>query len=413
MDRAIIHLNVADFAVAVERVVDSRLKNRPVIIAPEGAARSVVYDMSDDAFLVGVRKGMPLRRALRICKDAFVLPPHQDRYERAMKAFFKHTLPYSPLTETGGDDGHLFVDVTGSHRLFGPPMDVAWRLRKEIRKDLGLDPIWSVAPNKLVAKVATRLVKPTGEYIVAAGEEETFLAPLPLYLIPGIEKDDFLRLAEFDFTKVSQVVSLSLKQLQILFGNRSNFLYDTLRGIDFSPVFPAENNKPIISLDHEFGDDTNDIAKVESVLYRLVEKSGKQLRHGCLAARRLALVIGYSDGLRCIRQKKADPATSNDMVLFDLAREILGLAWFRRVRIRHLRLICDRLIFPPAHQLEIFPQSFEKNRRRSSLMKAIDSIRSRFGDHAIRTGRTWGDKKDKISGLRCNAGFVSSPGRPL
>jgi DNA polymerase IV len=389
MDRAVIHLNVADFAVAVERVVDSRLKNRPVIIAPEGAARSAVYDMSNEAFLAGVRKGMALRRALRICKDAFVLPPHQDRYERAMKAFFKHTLPYSPLIETGEGDGHIFMDVTASRRLFGPPMDVAWRLRNKIRKNLGLDPIWSVAPNKLVAKVATRLVKPTGEYIVAAGEEENFLAPLPVYFIPGIEKDDLLSLSEFDFTKVSQVVSLSMKQLQVLFGNRSRFLYETVRGIDFSPVLPAEKSVPRILLDHAFGDDTNDIAKVESVLYRLVEKSGKQLRHRHLAARCLVLVIDYSDGLRCIRQKKADPATANDMALFDLAREILGLAWFRRVRIRHMRLICDRLIFPPAHQLEIFPQSFEKNRRRISLMESIDSIRSRFGNHAIRVGRTF------------------------
>jgi DNA polymerase IV len=389
MDRAVIHLNVADFAVAVERVVDSRLKNRPVIIAPEGAARSAVYDMSNEAFLAGVRKGMALRRALRICKDAFVIPPHQDRYERAMKAFFKHTLPYSPLIETGEGDGHIFMDVTASRRLFGPPMDVAWRLRNKIRKDLGLDPIWSVAPNKLVAKVATRLVKPTGEYIVAAGEEENFLAPLPVYFIPGIEKDDLLHLSEFNFTKVSQVVSLSMKQLQVLFGNRSRFLYETVRGIDFSPVLPAEKSVPRILLDHEFGDDTNDIAKVESVLYRIVEKSGKQLRHRHLATRCLVLVIDYSDGLRCIRQKKADPATANDMALFDLAREILGLAWFRRVRIRHMRLICDRLIFPPAHQLEIFPQSFEKNRRRISLMESIDSIRSRFGNHAIRVGRTF------------------------
>jgi len=388
MDRAVIHLNVADFAVAVERVVDSRLKNRPVIIAPEGAARSAVYDMSNEAFLDGVRKGMALRQALRICKDAFVRPPHQDRYERAMKALFKHTLPYSPLIETGEGDGHIFMDVTASRRLFGPPMDVAWRLRNKIRKDLGLDPIWSVAPNKLVAKVATRLVKPTGEYIVAAGEEENFLAPLPVYFIPGIEKDDLLRLSEFDFTKVSQVVSLSMKQLQVLFGNRSRFLYETVRGIDFSPVLPAEKSVARILLDHEFGDDTNDIAKVESVLYRLVEKSGKQLRHRHLAARCLVLVIDYSDGLRCIRQKKADPATANDMALFDLAREVLGLAWFRRVRIRHMRLICDRLIFPPAHQLEIFLQSFEKNRRRISLMESIDSIRSRFGNHAIRVGRT-------------------------
>jgi DNA polymerase IV len=389
MDRAIIHLNVADFAVAVERMVDSRLKDRPVIIAPEGAARSTVYDMSNEAFLAGVRKAMPLKQALRLCNDACVLPPHQDRYERAMKAFLKHALVYSPLTETGEGDGHIFIDVTGSCRLFGPPMDMAWRLRKQIHKNLGFDPIWSVAPNKLVAKVATRLVKPTGEYIVAAGEEKDFLAILPLYLIPGIEKDDLLLFTEFDFINVSQVLSLNLKQLQVLFGNRSKFLYETVRGIDFSPVLPVGTKVPKVLLDHVFGDDTNDISKVESILYRLVEIAGKQLRQQRLAARQLALSIDYSDGLRCIRQKKANPATANDMALFDLARKVLDLVWFRRVRIRHIRMICDRLIFPPAQQLEIFSEGFEKNRRRISLMEAIDSIRNRFGDHAIRVGKTF------------------------
>jgi DNA polymerase-4 len=392
MYRAVIHLNVADFAVAVERAVDSRLKDRPVIVAPKGAGRASVYDMSNEAFLSGVRKGMALRRALRLCKDACVLPPHQNRYERAMKAFYKCTCSYSPLVETGERDGHIFLDVTGSQRLMGPPMDVAWRLRRQIRRDLGFDPIWAVAPNKLIAKVATRLVKPTGEYIVAEGEQQRFLAPLPLHLIPGMEKNDLLRLSEFDFTHVSQVASLSIRQLRVLFGNRSGFVYQTLRGVDTSPVRPAGKSAPAVLSDHEFGEDTNDIARVESVLYGLVEKTGKKLRGQCLAARRLALVIDYSDGLRCIRQRKADPATANDMALFDLAREVLDLAWFRRVRIRHLRLICDRLIFPPAQQLDIFSQTLKKNRGRIRLMEAIDSIRSRYGDQAIRVGRTLGEE---------------------
>jgi DNA polymerase-4 len=91
----------------------------------------------------------------------------------------KQALPYSPLVEWGEDDGRLFLNVTGTSRLFGPPMDVAWRMRKGVRRDLGMDPIWSVAPNKLVAKAATRIVKPDGEYIVAGGEEADVLAPCP------------------------------------------------------------------------------------------------------------------------------------------------------------------------------------------------------------------------------------------
>ena len=386
-ERSIIHLNIADFAVAVERAVDCRLKDRPVIIAPEGAPRAAVYDMSEEAYRNGIRKGMPLRRAVRLCRDARILPPHPDRYEHAMRSLLKQTLPYSPLIETGEADGHLFMDVSGTTRLFGPPADVAWRLRQQVKKDLGLDPIWSVAPNKLVAKVATRLVKPDGEYIVGAGEEESLLAPLPISLVPGIERDDLLRLREFNLTRVSQFTALSLEQLQIPFGARALFLYQTARGIDPSPVLPVGQKPPKVIADHEFGNDTNDRSSLESILYRLVEQIGDRLRRRRRAARRVAVILDYSDGMRCARQLAARPATANDLTLFQLARRTLLLAWTRRVRIRHLRLICDRLIFPPA-QLELFADEQRETKNRDNLIVAIDSIRHRFGNEAVRVGRT-------------------------
>ena len=386
-DRSIIHLNIADFAVAVERAVDCRLKDRPVIIAPEGAARAAVYDMSEEAYRNGIRKGMALSRAVRLCRDARILPPHPDRYEHAMRSLLKQTLPYSPLIETGEADGHLFLDISGTTRLFGPPADVAWRLRRQVKKDLGLDPIWSVAPNKLAAKVATRLVKPDGEYIVGAGEEESLLAPLPINLVPGIEHDDLLRLREFNLIRVSQFTALSLEQLQIPFGPRALLLYQTARGIDPSPVLPVGQKPPKVIADHEFGNDTNDRSSLESVLYRLVEQIGDRLRRRRRAARRVAVILDYSDGMRCARQLAARPATANDFTLFQLARRTLRLAWQRRVRIRHVRLIGDRLIFPPA-QLELFADEQRQTQKRDHLISAIDGIRHRFGSDSIQAGRT-------------------------
>ena len=386
-DRSIIHLNIADFAVAVERAVDCRLRNRPVIIAPEGAVRAAVYDMSQEAYLSGIRKGMALRRATRLCKDVRILPPHPDRYEHTMRALLKQALPYSPLIESGETDGHLFVDVTGSARLFGPPMDVAWRLRRQVKKDLGLDPIWSVAPNKLVAKVATRLVKPDGEYIVGAGEEEALLAPLPIGLIPGIEHNDLLRLQEFNLSRVSHLTALNLEQLQVPFGARARFLYEAARGIDPSPVLPVGQKPLKIFVDHEFGNDTNDKPTLESALYSLVEQAGDKLRRRRRAARRVAVILDYSDGMRCARQLAAKPATANDLTLFELARRTLRLAWTRRIRIRHIRLICDRLTFPPA-QLELFAAEQKQKEQRNNLISAIDRIRQRFGNEAVQMGRT-------------------------
>jgi DNA polymerase-4 len=386
-DRSIIHLNVADFAVAVERAMDCRLKDKPVIIAPEGATRAAVYDMSEEAYQSGIRKGMALRRAVRLCKNAKILPPHPDRYEHAMRALFKQTLPYSPFIETGEADGHLFMDVSGSSRLFGPPVDVAWRLRRQVKSDLGLDPIWSVGPNKLVAKVATRLVKPDGEYIVGAGEEKSLLAPLPISLLPGIERDDLRRLQDFNLTRVFQFTALSLEQLQIPFGARALFLYETARGIDPSPVLPVGQKPPKVIADHEFGNDTNDIAILERTLYALVERIGDRLRRRRRAARRIVVTLDYSDGMRRTRQLAAKPATANDLTLFALARRTLLLAWARRVRVRHLRLICDRLTFPPA-QLALFADERRESRKRDQLTIAIDDIRNRFGHEAVRFGRS-------------------------
>ncbi len=385
MDRTIIHINVADFAVAVERRVDRRLHGRPVIIAPEGALRATVYDMSEEAFQAGVRKGMALRRAVRLCRDACILPPHPARYEQAMADLLRHALPYSPLIEPGECDGHLFVDVTGTSRLFGPAVDVAFRLRRQTRKDLGLDPIWSLAANKLVAKVASRLVKPQGEYIVGPGDEEALLAPLPVWLIPGLEGPDLTRLRDLNLRQVRQVTGLRPEHLEVILGTRADFVSNALRGIDHTPVLPVGRRPPRIVLDHIFGSDTNSPAAVESAAHALVEQAGRRLRDQGRATRRVHIAIDYSDGRRCMRQIRVEPATANDLALFPFVRRALQLAWTRRVRVRHLRLTCDRLVYPPA-QLPLFEDDGRVRRKQDQLIAALDRIRDRFGTHVIGAG---------------------------
>ena len=382
-ERTVIHINVADFAVAVERLVDSRLRERPVIVAPQNT-RAVVYDMSEEAYQNGVRKWMALGKAMKHCRDARVVAPHVNRYESAMNELLRCALPYSPLIETTDHDGHLFLDVTGTSKLFGPAPDIARRIRTEIRTRLGVNPGWAVASNKLLAKVAARMVKPAGEYIVPPGDEAHFLFPVPLYLIPGIEPHEIRLFSAFHLTRAGQVADWSLDQLQTAFFGRAADFYNAVRGIDFSPVMPVGQKPPKACLDHEFATDVNDPAVVEGALYRLVEQAGADLRRRCLTARRTGIVIGYSDGGRMVRQA-ACPATANDLFLFKTARVALHRAWTRRVRIRHLRLICDRLTFPPA-QLVLFPD--RKEAAVHSLTAAIDAIRNRFGSSAITVGRT-------------------------
>ncbi|MFZ5571152.1 MAG: DNA polymerase Y family protein [Thermodesulfobacteriota bacterium] len=385
--RTVIHLNVADFAVAVERLLEPRLRRRPLIVAPAGTARAVVYDMSEEAYCQGVRKGMFLGRALRQCRDAAVTPPRPDRYEQAMAALFKHARPYSPLIEITDHRGHLFMDATGTGRLFGPPQDVARRIRNAIRADLGIDPIWTVAANKLVAKVASRLVKPAGDYIVPPGEEAGFLAPLPIQLIPGIEEFEQQRLKEFNLRRAGEVAVLDPRQLEILLGRPHPFLLAAVRGIDPSPVLPAGRRPPSIRLDHDFDDDTNDPAVVESGLHRLVEQAGLCLRNRRLACRRIGLVLEYSDDRCSTRRNPVQPPAAADYPLFVTARKTLAHIWLRRVRVRRISLICDRLS-PPSRQLELFDDPTAENRRQQALQAALDRIRERFGFQSLCLGRT-------------------------
>jgi DNA polymerase-4 len=287
------------------------------------------------------------------------------------------------------EGGHLFLDLTGTSRLFGPPPDVAWRIRRELKAELRLEPIWSVAPNKLLAKVATRLVKPTGEYVVQPGEEAALLRPLPLHLLPGVERDELRVLRDLHLERAGQVARLSTAQLQVAVGASAHLLHDLVRGIDPTPVIPGRRGSGGAEVrDHTFLDsDTGAPAEVEGALYGLVEIVGRALRRRRLAARRVGLSIDYADGVRLIRSASAAAGTANDLRLFALARLALQRAWVRRVRLRHLRLRCDRLTSPPA-QLSLLLEEPADDARDDDLMAALDRIRGRFGVDAIQVGRT-------------------------
>ena len=386
-EKAIIHFNVANFAVAVERIVDSALRKRPVIIAPFQAARAVVYDMSEEAFRCGVYKGMPLRHAARLCRGAAVLPPRPDIYQRAMRAFLGRVRDYSPLIEHGMVDGHIFVDVTGTHRLFGPAPDIGLRVRKQVRDGLGINPIWSLAGNKLVAKVASRLVKPTGEYIVGAGEEEMFLAPLPLPLLPGLSPEELRRLREFNLVKIGQLATLSRQQLLVPFGSRSDFLYEASHGIDNSVIEAETTRTAPLAFEQLFADDTNDQKEVAGVVADLAAKAGQELRRRKQVARRVAIRLTYADGGTSVRQVSSRRGSATDFLLRNLAGLALERAWTRRTRIRVCRLICDRLQ-RESPQLPLFPEAAGDAIRQERTCRALDSIRVRFGHELIRTGMT-------------------------
>jgi len=381
MNRSIIHLNIADFAAAVETNAQPALKGYPVVIAPLGTPRAVVYDMSEEAYKEGIRKGMTLTRAKRINKKIKIVPPVFNRYERVMKDLLKQSVAFTPFIESGTSDGHIFLDVTGSGRLFGPGVDVAVKLKKAFKKTFNFDPIWSVATNKLVAKVATRVVKPVGEYIVAPGDEKAFLAPLSLHLIPDLVKADLTKFYEFNLFFISQARLLTLEQLKIPFNCRAPLVYDWIRGIDSTPVTMYCQNSSILAADHEFSTDTNTADQLRKALYLMVEQICSTLRNRTLAGAAIKIILSYSDGLQNISTLALKPPTSNDYILFKKCVPLLNKTWVRRVRIRHMRLICKTLVLQGI-QAELFTGR-TKETKQADLILAMDKIRKKFGKNSI------------------------------
>lgn len=386
-ERAVLHFNVADFAVAVERVTDLSLQQRPLIIAPLQIARALVYDMSEEAYGDGVRKGMSLKQATRMCRKATLLPPRVPLYQKAMQAFFKELKHYSPLIECGQADGHFFVDVTGTHRLYGPAPDVGWRVRRHVRSSLGINPIWSLGSSKLVSKVASRLVKPVGEYIVIPGEEESFLAPLPIDLLPGLAAKELQKLQEFQLTTIGALAKLNRNQLMVPFGSRCDFLHAASRGIDDSRVCKPTVEKSL-DFEHSFAEDTNDQRELEGIVMSLAGRAGLRLRKYRLVARRVGIWLRYSDGGHVVRQASSRAGTSGDFLLHKLALTALQRAWMRRTRIRSCRLVCDRLQ-RQSPQLPLFPEQEEQQESQVKLLGAMDSLRNRYGHGVIGVGRQY------------------------
>ncbi len=385
MERKIIHLNIADFSVAVERLLDGSLKGKPLIIA-EPSSRAEVYDMSDEAYGEGVRKGMQLSVARNRCRRAQVLPPRPEQYQKALGRCVEHALHYTPLVERSSGNGHLYLDVTGTHRLFGSPPDIGWRLRNALRRDLGLDPIWSVAPNKLVAKVASRLVKPCGEYIVAGGEEVPFLAPLPLALLPGISMIDLVRLQQVNIRRVHQAAALSVQELSVLCDQRARFLYEAVRGIDPTPVQPAGPPGAGFTFQHTFAPDSNQEQVVRAALSTLAQQAGYGLRGQQLGCRRVAVSLLYTDGIVLTRQAVAKLPVADDPGLEQLAVTALYRGWHRRVRLRQVTLACSQLQHP-AQQLSLFEAIDVRQQKDRRISEAFDAIHNRCGKGMIYRGR--------------------------
>jgi DNA polymerase-4 len=381
MEREIIHLGVAAFPVAVERVIHPELRGRAVVVASLGAARSIVMSLSSEAWDSGIRKGMPLSKAMRRCRNAAVVPPNEPLYLRASRAIFRVLEGFSPVFEPSGH-GHVYLDVTGTGRLLGPPRDTAWKAQKEIRRQLHLDASLGVASNKMVSKIASEVTRPYGLRDVPHGDEPSFLSPLPVHLLPGIGPQTEGQLKDLNIRIIHDIASMKLEYLALAFGRFGFALYQRARGIDRTPVNPLRSI-PVLEFEKVLPEDSNDYALLERVLFDLCESVGQKLRQNRQRAGRLELRIRYADYREDGRKLKMRSPLQSSAALYRHMQPVLARILGRRTRVRSMHLQLADLSFGSA-QLDLFADPVSE--RHSKLEHALDTLRHRHGKLVVVRG---------------------------
>ena len=391
--RAIVHLDLDAFFVAVERVVDASLRGRPVLVAFGGpyAPRTVVASASYEAREAGVEGGMPLKQARRCCPDAVVLPGNPDLYARASRALFKVLRDFSPVVEPAGRD-EAYLDLSGTARLFGAPADAGSRIQRAVQQRLRLDATVGLGSNKLLSKVAAECAKPSGFCDVSPGWEAAFLRPLRVRRLPGVGETTERRLLDFNLRRCGEVAAVPVRYLQMAFGVRGRLLGERARGEDWSPVQPRGPARSV-GVEMTFDADTNDRPAIEAVLRRLVERAGGRLRRQGRLARTVAVHLWFADAVDAACRQTLATATDLEGDLAPVARMLLERLWERPIRVRRIGVRLSGLtggleqgdLFDDLRGVEGWiPTSAQRGR---ALAGSIDRVRWRYGFGAIGSAR--------------------------
>jgi DNA polymerase-4 len=334
---------------------------------------------------------MPVRQARRLCPDLVVLPPNPRLYARASQALHQILQAFAPAIEPRGY-GHAFLDLTGTTGLFGQPEDVAARIRREASTRLGLQLSVGVATNKLVSQAATTVAKQENDTLVLrvlTGTEPAFLAPYPIDVLPELDPGTRARLDDYQLDLIGEVAAIPEAALCAVFGRQGRTLRARARGIDPRPVLPPERQTEFHAA-HTLASDTNDLGVLHPMLRALSERLGRRLRARGLTAGRLRLALTYADYTVAERTVPL-PAAVLDAELNQYAREAFALANTKRLAVRSLALMVDRLMETEA-QLELWASLLETNcpaappRHLPALQHALDQIRIRYGTGAVRGG---------------------------
>lgn len=376
MERQVIHCDLDTFFVSVERLLNSDLVGKPVLIGGS-SDRGVVASCSYEARSYGIHSAMPMRLARQLCPEAILVRGDHDLYSKYSNIVTEIIEQRVPLVEKASIDEH-YIDMTGMDKFFG-----TWKMTQELRqliiKETGLPISFGLSGNKTVSKIATGEAKPCGERKVDDGTEKSFLAPLSIRKIPGIGEKTYPILRNMGISKILTLQQLDVFTMKRVMGENGISIWKKANGLDDSPVVPFHEQKSM-SKEHTFLADTIDMEVLRKTMLSMVDELAFDLRKENKLTSCITIKIRYSNFDTHTSQIKV-PFTASERVISEKVLALFKKLYSRRMLIRLIGVKFSNLIMG-SYQADLFDDTLED----LNLSRAMDYIRIRFGASSVMRG---------------------------
>jgi len=372
-EKSILHLDLDTFFVSVERLIDSRLNGRPILVGGT-TDRGVVAACSYEARKFGIHSGMPIKLAKQICPEAVCIRGNTGNYMKYSDMVTEIIREQVPVYEKTSVD-EFYADLTGLDRFYGT-VKFSEELRHRIIRETGLPISFGLSENKTVSKVATGEAKPNNRLIIQSGHEKPFLAPLLVRKIPMVGEKTGIFLSQMGIKYIRSVQETTAETMVRILGKNGIALWNKANGLDNTPVVQY-NERKSISTERTFDRDSSDVVKLRGILTAMAENLAYQLRRGNKVSACITVRVRYADfNTYSLQERIAYTAADHLMVPKTLA--LFDKLYNRRLPVRLIGVRFSHLS-GGGHQISLFDDSEE----RINLYQAMDRIRIKFGDRAV------------------------------
>ncbi len=385
-DCTILHVDMDAFYASASLIAHPELHGRPVVIG--GGLRSVVLSATYEARAHGVRSGMPMSKARRLCPRAEVVRPDYDLYSRISSSVMAVFAEVTPQVEPVSME-EAFLEVSSARRRLGTPRQIAQWIRDTIADEQQITCSVGGAPTKTVAKMASRAAKPDGLLMVPGSRVLEFLHPLPVGAIWGVGEATETELRRLGLHTVADIAHLPLDTLRRAFGEHTaHHLHGLAWGHDAERVTPARVERSVGSSE-TFSQDIDDPDLIRRQLLHLSDRTATRMRHAGMLGRTVVLTVRFSDFTTITRSRTMRDSTDVTREIYATATGLYAALGLQRARIRLLGVRAEGLT--PSQETPVQGKLDEPEHGWRDAERAVDRASARFGHGIVRPASLVGD----------------------